>query len=56
MLVEIEGDGAEADLEEVLEDRVGRAADVGGDADLLGFEVVHQLLVIRSDELAVVVG
>jgi hypothetical protein len=39
LLVEVEGDGGEAAADDVLEDRIGRPADVGGDADLLRLEV-----------------
>ena len=56
LLVEVEGDGREPATDQVLVDRIRGAADVRRDADLLGLEVVDQLLVIGRDELAVVVG
>ena len=56
LLVEVEGDGREPTCDQVLVDRVRRAADVGGEAHLLRLEVVDQLLVVRRDELPVVVG
>ena len=55
LLVQVKRDRREAAVDQVLVDRVRRAADVGGDADLLRFEVVHELLVIGRDELSVVV-
>jgi hypothetical protein len=42
-----------ADVDQVLMDLVGGAADVNGRADLLGPEVVHEVLVVRLDELAI---
>ncbi len=55
LLVEVEGNGGEAAADDVLEDGIGGAADVGGQAHLLGFEVIHELLVVRGNELPVVV-
>ena len=56
LLVEVDGDGDEAHVDQVLVDLVRGPADVDGRADLLGLEVVHQILVVRLDELTVGVG
>jgi len=55
LLIQVERHRAEADVQQVLEDRIGGPADVRGHADLLRLEVLHQLLVVGRDEVAIVV-
>src|SRR5438445_35311 len=54
--VEVQRDRREAALDQILVDRIRRAADVRGHTYFLGLEILHQLLVVRRDEVAVVVG
>jgi len=56
LLVEVDRDGHEPHVDQVLVDLVSRPADVDGGADLLGLEVVHHVLVVGLDELPVGVG
>src|SRR3989442_8006899 len=55
LLVEIERDGGEAALNQVLVNGIRRSTDVSRHPDFLYFEILHELLVVGRDKFSVII-